>query len=114
MRIVILGVMLFANTVAMAFDQNHLDQLLTTMQCSQCNLSHADLSNKNFARADFSHANLKKTQFSQTKLKRAWFPHAKMQSSNLQNAYLRSPVCRCCFFLAVLFSVRPRETCTLQ
>lgn len=79
--------LLFIGT-ATAWDENHLNQLLTLRHCPSCDLSGADLSGKDLSRHNFTYANLKKANLSNSDLTGASFVQADLRGANLNGATL--------------------------
>jgi uncharacterized protein YjbI with pentapeptide repeats len=83
-----IALVLATATVAQAENPNHLQQLLSTKECPQCNLASAGLVTNNLAGANLSQANLVGANLSQANLSGANLRWANLTGASLYGADL--------------------------
>jgi uncharacterized protein YjbI with pentapeptide repeats len=83
------GIAFFATVSPVnAANPDHLQRLLKTNQCPNCDLSNADLTDTNLFGANLANANLKGAILKSANLGSANFSDADLSGANLQQAYL--------------------------
>ena len=78
----IFGLILFASQ-ALAFDKNHLDNLIFFGSCPGCDLAGADLSGMDLTKADLSGSNLKGANLTDADLSEANFSNADLSKAKI-------------------------------